>query len=252
MPEDKTEPTPAEWKVLHAVWEGSKLSAMEVVERVAEDSDWSVSTVKTLLARLVRKGYLRTKRVGTSYRREGRGDGRVSIETLNELAIDRLTRPWSGGIAARLAWVQLRTRALVRRAVPAPRPLRAVVRRLARNAGLRGDVRVVLSDAVHSQASILQPGSRVASRTRGLTPPCPWHECRTGLHRTAAESQALRLATIGASRPLALDDQPTRPRLRRIHALPACPRFRRTCRHRPLRGLHGPAGTQLPPAVQRR
>ena len=61
------EPTAAEWRVLKIVWDRGPLAAREVVDAAAETSDWSTSTVKTLLRRLVDKGHLRTKRVGNSF-----------------------------------------------------------------------------------------------------------------------------------------------------------------------------------------
>ena len=63
----REEPTPAEWKVLSAVWKDGPLAAREVIERLGEENDWSVSTIKTLLRRLVEKGHLKTKRVGNSF-----------------------------------------------------------------------------------------------------------------------------------------------------------------------------------------
>ena len=61
------EPTPAGWKVLSAGWKDGPLAAREVVELLADENEWSVSTVKTLLRRLVEKGQLSTKRVGNSF-----------------------------------------------------------------------------------------------------------------------------------------------------------------------------------------
>lgn len=61
------EPTPAEWKVLSVVWQEGPLAARDVVERLADENEWSASTIKTLLRRLVEKGHLRTKRVGNSF-----------------------------------------------------------------------------------------------------------------------------------------------------------------------------------------
>ena len=63
-PED---PTPAEWKILSLIWEQGASSAREVVESLADETEWSTSTVKTLLRRLVDKGHLRTRKVGNSF-----------------------------------------------------------------------------------------------------------------------------------------------------------------------------------------
>lgn len=60
-------PTAAEWKILKAVFERGACAARDVVEDAARLHDWSASTVKTLLRRLVEKGHLRTRRVGNSF-----------------------------------------------------------------------------------------------------------------------------------------------------------------------------------------
>ncbi len=57
-----TEPSPAEWLVLQAVWdltqEESEVTVSEVLPRLVEKRGWHVSTLKSTLERLVQKGYL--------------------------------------------------------------------------------------------------------------------------------------------------------------------------------------------------
>lgn len=60
-------PSAAEWKILKAVFERGACGARDVVEDAERLHGWSASTVKTLLRRLVEKGHLRTRRVGTSF-----------------------------------------------------------------------------------------------------------------------------------------------------------------------------------------
>lgn len=60
-------PTPAEWKILKAVFERGACAARDVIEDAERAHGWSASTVKTLLRRLVEKGHLRTRRVGSSF-----------------------------------------------------------------------------------------------------------------------------------------------------------------------------------------
>lgn len=59
-------PTDAEWRILKIVFEHGDCAAREVIAAAAEHFDWSPSTVKTLLRRLVDKGQLRTRAVGNS------------------------------------------------------------------------------------------------------------------------------------------------------------------------------------------
>lgn len=68
MAPDKLDPpTAAEWKILKVVFERGSCGAREVVEDAERQHGWSPSTVKTLLRRLVDKGHLRTRRVGSSF-----------------------------------------------------------------------------------------------------------------------------------------------------------------------------------------
>lgn len=57
----------AEQAVMEALWEQSPLTATEVCDAVCKDRDWSLATVKTLLARLVQKGAAATKPDGRRF-----------------------------------------------------------------------------------------------------------------------------------------------------------------------------------------
>jgi len=59
--------SPAEWKVMRIVWQHGSCAARDVYEEAGREHGWAVSTVKTILRRLVAKGYLRTTRVGNSF-----------------------------------------------------------------------------------------------------------------------------------------------------------------------------------------
>lgn len=56
--------SPAEWKVMNAVWSQREASAREIQEKLEDDPGWSYSTLKTLLARLVAKGALLESKQG--------------------------------------------------------------------------------------------------------------------------------------------------------------------------------------------
>lgn len=57
-----------EWEVMQSVWAGHPCTAQQVVARLAvSDPTWHPKTVKTLLARLVRKGALAYKADGRTY-----------------------------------------------------------------------------------------------------------------------------------------------------------------------------------------
>ena len=57
----------AEQAVMEALWADSPLTAAEVCEAVCTDRDWSLATVKTLLARLVQKAAVATEPDGRRF-----------------------------------------------------------------------------------------------------------------------------------------------------------------------------------------
>ncbi len=63
----RREPSDAEWAVLHLLTERGAGTARELHEALAPRRGWSRSTVKTLLARLVEKGFVRARRKGAAY-----------------------------------------------------------------------------------------------------------------------------------------------------------------------------------------
>lgn len=57
----------AEWQVMNLLWEQQPLAAQEVFNALGDENGWAVSTVKTMLHRLVKKGVLRYEQSGTRY-----------------------------------------------------------------------------------------------------------------------------------------------------------------------------------------
>jgi BlaI family transcriptional regulator, penicillinase repressor len=58
----------AELQLLQLLWEESPLGATEIAGRVPAGRSWSLTTVKTLLSRLVAKGALTTENEGRRFR----------------------------------------------------------------------------------------------------------------------------------------------------------------------------------------
>jgi BlaI family penicillinase repressor len=88
----------AEWEVMKIVWEGGPLPARDVHARVPRDRRWVQATVKTLLRRLVDKGWLTYTRVGNSFlyepavsRRKGL---RSAIRRFSERVLDGSLAPF--------------------------------------------------------------------------------------------------------------------------------------------------------------
>ena len=56
-----------EWDILQCIWEHGPLAARDVFRHVSENQSWAYKTVKTMLARLVKKGALEYDQIGNSY-----------------------------------------------------------------------------------------------------------------------------------------------------------------------------------------
>ncbi|RMC49173.1 CopY/TcrY family copper transport repressor [Lactobacillus sp. ESL0228] len=54
----------AEWEVMRIVWTLGKIHTGDVIEQLQLKKDWSQSTIKTLMRRLVKKGLLQTHKDG--------------------------------------------------------------------------------------------------------------------------------------------------------------------------------------------
>jgi BlaI family penicillinase repressor len=54
----------AEWTVMNLCWEKGKSTARQIYEAVSEDRDWEYQTVKTMLDRIVKKGFLKREKLG--------------------------------------------------------------------------------------------------------------------------------------------------------------------------------------------
>jgi predicted transcriptional regulator len=82
----------AEWTVMNAAWEAGPASAREILARVAPETGWAYTTVKTLLDRLVEKGALgvdRRARSSLYAPRVSRGQARrQAVRSLLDRAFD--------------------------------------------------------------------------------------------------------------------------------------------------------------------
>ncbi len=55
--------TKAEWEIIQVVWEHEPCAAPSVQEELEDRKQWAYSTVKTLMDRMVGKGFLTTERI---------------------------------------------------------------------------------------------------------------------------------------------------------------------------------------------
>ena len=63
MSKPKIELTEGEWAIMKAVWAAEPCAAPTVQEALAKSRNWTYSTVRTLMDRMVAKGLLRAEKV---------------------------------------------------------------------------------------------------------------------------------------------------------------------------------------------
>lgn len=67
MKTKKTQVSAAESQVMEALWRGGPLTPEEIIAATAKANDWGAGTVRTLIARLLRKGFLAGARQEDGY-----------------------------------------------------------------------------------------------------------------------------------------------------------------------------------------
>jgi BlaI family transcriptional regulator, penicillinase repressor len=67
MPNPLPHITDAEWAVMDVIWNEHPIAAQDVITALERSTEWSATTVKTLLARLVEKGALEFQRDGRRF-----------------------------------------------------------------------------------------------------------------------------------------------------------------------------------------
>lgn len=82
---------------MNIVWRRKRCAARDVCEDARREHGWSASTAKTLLRRLVEKGYLQTTQVGNSFlyrpARPALSALRRAADTLLQNAVDGTVGP---------------------------------------------------------------------------------------------------------------------------------------------------------------
>ena len=56
-----------EWRIMKIIWMEGKQTSTDLIAVLSERFDWSKSTIKTLLTRLVEKGYLTREKSGKAF-----------------------------------------------------------------------------------------------------------------------------------------------------------------------------------------
>ena len=63
MPKQTIELTEAEWSIIKAVWEHEPCAAPAIQEKLHKQTEWTYSTVRTLMDRMVAKGLLTAEKI---------------------------------------------------------------------------------------------------------------------------------------------------------------------------------------------
>lgn len=78
--------TPAEWDLMRIVWTKGDVHSRDLITLLQQKRDWSESTIKTLLGRLVKKGLLNVVKDGRRFTYSATVDERAAMdETVQEL-----------------------------------------------------------------------------------------------------------------------------------------------------------------------
>ena len=95
--------TDAEHAVMEVLWEREGQTATEVCEAIGDQRDWSLATVKTLLARLVQKGALDAVPDGRRYLYTPRIAREAYVGGESRRLVDRLFGGRAASLVAHLA-----------------------------------------------------------------------------------------------------------------------------------------------------
>jgi BlaI family penicillinase repressor len=88
----------AEWEIMEVVWRSHPITSGDVWAKLADENKWAPNTVRTMLARLVKKGILRFGQEGNSYLYRPA----VEREQCVESEVDSLLQRLFGGAAQSL------------------------------------------------------------------------------------------------------------------------------------------------------
>lgn len=94
--------TPAEWKIMKIIWSLKSCASRDVVEAAKQQEGWAPSTVKTLLRRLVDKGFLKTEQIGNCFLYSPAQTEQSSLKQFADNLLDLATEGTLGPVIAYL------------------------------------------------------------------------------------------------------------------------------------------------------
>ena len=57
----------AEWEIMRVIWTNEPVTSRTITEVLSEKMDWKAATIKTLIGRLVEKGFVSTEANGNRF-----------------------------------------------------------------------------------------------------------------------------------------------------------------------------------------
>lgn len=100
MPENELQISPAEWQVMRVVWTRGSVTSTELTHLLADSTGWQSATVKTLLRRLVKKGFVATTRHGRAFQYTPLVKERETMEKMADQLFDSLCAHQQGATLA--------------------------------------------------------------------------------------------------------------------------------------------------------
>ncbi|QFP80361.1 CopY/TcrY family copper transport repressor [Latilactobacillus graminis] len=94
--------TPAEWEIMRIIWTKGAITSNEVITLIQGKKNWSESTIKTLLRRLVKKTALATAKVGRKFIYSAEIDENSAIDQITDDTFSRLCEMKKGAELAKL------------------------------------------------------------------------------------------------------------------------------------------------------
>lgn len=102
----QTAPTPkisdAEWEIMRVVWTNQPVTSREITQVLSEKMDWKAATIKTLIGRLVDKGFVSTVADGKRFLYSAVISEEDSVRELTHTVLDHVCATKVGSTIAEL------------------------------------------------------------------------------------------------------------------------------------------------------
>lgn len=102
-PKSSEKITDAEYQIMDVLWQKSPMAAADVATALHQNTSWSLTTVKTLLARLTDKGILKTHKDGRRFLYEPIVSHADHAQTETRQFVDRMFGGRAAPLVAHLA-----------------------------------------------------------------------------------------------------------------------------------------------------